>query len=63
MNTYQFEYSENGIDVPSSIRSEPFGSSADLSRHSELELVVGNFEERQQFPDEYPNVLLVDQSV
>ena len=46
--------------MPPFTRSESFCSEGDLRRHAELELVVCNLEESEEFANEYPDILLVD---
>lgn len=49
--------------MPTFIGCETLRRQADLRGHSQLELVVRDLQEREQFPDEDPDVLLVDQRV
>ena len=49
--------------MPALVGREAFGGEADLGRHAELELVVGDLEEGQQFTDKDPHVLLIDECV
>jgi len=46
--------------VPPLVRSEPFSSNGYLSSHAQPELVIRNFKESQQFPDEDPDIGFVD---
>lgn len=62
-DAHEFEYPQDGIDVPPAIGCESFGSSAHLGRHPKLELVVGDFEERQELSNQDPDILLVDEGV
>lgn len=61
--TYQLQNTEDRIDVPSLVRSEPFRGEGNLSGHAQLELVIRNFKESQQFSDEYPDIGFVDQCI
>lgn len=49
--------------MPTFIRCETLRRQTDLGGHSELELIVRDLQEGEQFPDEDPDVLLVDQGV
>ena len=62
-STDQFEYTKHSIDMPTLVRCKTLGSQADLGRHSKFKFVIGNFEESEEFPNEYPDVLLVYECV
>ena len=49
--------------MPSLIGRKSLCCQTDLSCHAELELIVGDLEEGQQFADEDPHVLLIDECV
>jgi len=49
--------------VPPLVGSEPFSSKGYLCGHAQLELVIRNLEESQQFSDEDPDIGFVDQRV
>ena len=49
--------------MPPLIWREAFRSKANLCRHTELELVIGDLKERKKLADEDPNVTLIDQGV
>lgn len=60
---YQFQCSQNRINMPSLAWRVPLGCQADLRCHSELELVIGNLQEGQQLSNEDLDIRLVDQSI
>jgi hypothetical protein len=49
--------------VPPLVRSEPLRSEGYLSSHAQLELVIRNLKESQQFSDEDPDIGFVDQRI
>jgi len=49
--------------VPPLVRSEPFRRKGYLSSHPQLELVIRNLKESQQFSNEDPDVGFVDQCI
>ena len=57
---YQFQDAEDGVDVPSFVRSEPLRSKSDLGSQSELEFVVRDLQERQELAHKNANILLID---
>ena len=61
--TCQLQDTEDCINVPSLVGSESLRSKGYLSSHAQLELVIRNLEESQQFSDENPDIGFVDQCV
>ena len=61
--TYQLQNAEDRINMPPLVRSVPFRGKGYLSSHAQLELVIRNLEESQQFSDEDPDIGFVDQCV
>ena len=49
--------------MPSLVRGESFCGKGYLSGHSQLELVIRNLQESQQFSDEDPDIGFVDQCI
>lgn len=49
--------------MPPLVRGEPFRGKRYLSGHAQLEFVIRNLEESQQFSDEDPDIGFVDQRV
>lgn len=49
--------------MPPLVGREPFCRKTDLGRHSKLELIICDLQEREQLPDQDANVLLVDERI
>ena len=49
--------------MPPLVRSEPFRRKGYLGSHSQLELVIRNLKESQEFSDENPDVGFVDECI
>lgn len=49
--------------MPPLVRSEPLCSKGYLSGHAQLEFVIRNFKESQQFSDEDPDIGFIDQCI
>lgn len=61
--THQFEHPRYRVNMPSPIRCESLSRRTDLSGHTELKLVVGDFEESQQLPRKNSHIRFVDESI
>lgn len=61
--THQFQYPQYRVNMPPFIGCKPLRCQADLSSHPQLELIICDLQESEQFPNEVPDILLVDQSV
>jgi hypothetical protein len=61
--TYQFQDTQNSIDMPALVRSKAFSGKANLSSHTEFKFVIRNFKERKQFANENADVLLIDKCI
>jgi len=59
----QLQDAEDRINVPPLVGSEAFRGEGYLSSHAQLELVICDLEESQQFSDEDPDIGFVDQCV
>jgi hypothetical protein len=63
INSYQFEHSEDGINMPPLVGSKSFRSQRDLRGHTKLKLVIGDFQECKQLPDKDSDILFVDERI
>jgi hypothetical protein len=60
---YQFQDPQDGINLPSLVWRKPLGSQRDLRGHPQLEFVVCDFQERQQFSSHDSDITIVDQGI